>query len=141
MTFFINAWLERKNPFLELRESTTNRMIYHVEGEVLNDWLNQGELTLTDLTNIDETHELVRDLLLKSITDNVSSHRIASPTIYNVVRNNVIRFPRKFRKPSEHCGRLNLSTHNISSNISNKVVYLHSLLSKRLLKYIDNAIY
>ena len=46
MSFFINAWLERQNPRLELRESTTNRMIYCAKGKLLNELLNKGRLLL-----------------------------------------------------------------------------------------------
>ncbi len=127
MTFFLNAWLERENPILELRESITNRMVYHIEGDVLNDWLNKGELCVNDLNSIEETSEVIRDLLLKSITEDVSTKQKCDFPI-----NNVIKFPRRFRRPSKG---------NSSSRKSNNVIYLYSLLSKRVLKYLDNAIY
>lgn len=128
MTFFINAWLEREDPVLELRESITNRMVFHIEGEVLTDWLEKGELSVNDLNNVEDSHEVVKDLLLKSIT--VAEY--AKP-FYRKPQSNVIKFPLRYRKS-------NLSLHGKLRKKDN-VIYLHSILSRRILKYLDNAIY
>jgi len=127
MTFFINAWLERENPILELRESSTNRMVYHVEGESLNEWLNSGDLSVNDLNNFEDTHSVIRDLLLKSIAEeNIVEQKI------NLHMNNIIYFPRRYRRPS----RVNTKIQK-----PDNVVYLFSVLSQRFLKQLNDAIY
>ena len=68
MSFYINAWLERDNPKLELRESASNRMIYKLEGDLLNHLLEIGEINVPDLYSHDNPHELIKDLLLTSIS-------------------------------------------------------------------------
>lgn len=132
MTFFINAWLERENPILELRESSTNRMVYHLEGEPLNDWLNSGELSASDFNSDKDTNSVIRELLLKSITeDSIKEHLIKHKV--NIKSNNVIQFPGTFRKPCKE----NYKTRQPPDNI----VYLFSVLSQRFLKQLNDAIY
>ena len=87
--FCINAWLERKNPILELRESFTNRTVFSVKGELLRDWIDSGEIEIADFSDSNPNiQELVKDLLLKSILT-------TSPQVTNKknIRNNIIKFP------------------------------------------------
>lgn len=131
MTFFINAWLERENPILELRESTTNRMVYHLEGEPLNELLNSGELSTNDLSSCKCTHSVIRDLLLKCITeDNFKKDSVEQNN--KTKSNTVIKFPGKFRKSSK-----------VNSSFQNRdnIIYLFSVLNQKLLKRLEDAIY
>ena len=95
MTFFLNAWLEREDPLLELREAATNRMVYYIEGDNLNEWLHQGDFTANDLNCFEGTHDIIRDLLLRSISEvNQTENKNYS------CMSNVIKFPRKFKRPN-----------------------------------------
>lgn len=131
MTFFINAWLERENPILELRECSTNRMVYLLEGESLNEWLDSGELSTSDLNNCKYTHLVIRDLLLKSITEASIKKDIVEDKNY-AKSNNVIKFPDKFKRSS---GK------NNSIKKTDNIVYLFSKFNQRFLKQLNNAIY
>ena len=66
MTFSINAWLDRTDPFIELRNSKTGEMMAFFAGEQLKRCLEQGDICLTELCRADHAtqQELVRCLLL-----------------------------------------------------------------------------
>lgn len=66
MTFLINAWLDRIDPFIELRNSKTGEMMAQFAGEQLKRCLEQGDVCLTELCRADQStqQELVRCLLL-----------------------------------------------------------------------------
>ncbi|MFK7814767.1 MAG: hypothetical protein AB8B92_00375 [Gammaproteobacteria bacterium] len=131
MTFFINAWLERENPILELRECSTNRMVYRLEGETLNEWLNNGELTASDLNNCKYTHSVIRNLLLKSITkESIKEDFVEDKK--NAKSNNVINFSNKFKTSSKE---------NNNIKRTNNIVYLFSIFNQRFLNQLNNAIY
>lgn len=86
MSFFINAWLERQNPRLELRESTTNCMIYCAEGKLLNELLNKGEITIADLNNYENTQNVIEVLLLKSIIEPINMFKNKDLNLMNVIK-------------------------------------------------------
>lgn len=66
MTFSINAWLDRTDPFIELRNSKTGEIMALFAGEQLKRCLEQGDICLTELCRADQAtqQELVRCLLL-----------------------------------------------------------------------------
>lgn len=66
MTFSINAWLDRTNPFIELRHAKTGELMAQFAGERLMRCLEQGDICLRELCKSDATtqQELVRCLLL-----------------------------------------------------------------------------
>ncbi|TXH75700.1 MAG: hypothetical protein E6Q85_04265 [Thiothrix sp.] len=66
MTFSINAWLDRVDPFIELRNNKTGEIMAQFSGEQLQRCLEQGDIGLTELCRADPStqQELVRCLLL-----------------------------------------------------------------------------
>lgn len=66
MTFAINAWLDRKNPFIELRNTRTGELMAQFAGERLRRCIEQGDICLQELCKADVAtqQELVRCLLL-----------------------------------------------------------------------------
>ncbi|HMT93291.1 hypothetical protein [uncultured Thiothrix sp.] len=66
MTFSINAWLDRVDPFIELRNNKTGEIMAQFSGEQLQRCLEQGDVCLTELCRADPStqQELVRCLLL-----------------------------------------------------------------------------
>lgn len=66
MSFLINAWLDRANPFIELRNTQTGEVMAQFAGEKLTRCLEQGDVCLHDLCKADTStqQELVRCLLL-----------------------------------------------------------------------------
>ena len=66
MSFSINAWLDRIDPFIELRNSNTGELMAQFAGEQLNRCLEQGDICLAELSRADTAtqQELVRCLLL-----------------------------------------------------------------------------
>lgn len=66
MTFSINAWLDRSNPFIELRNNKTGELMAHFTGERLRSCIEQGDICLRELCKADQAtqQELVRCLLL-----------------------------------------------------------------------------
>ena len=87
--FCVNAWLERENPILELRESFTNRTVFSVKGELLRDWIDSGEIDISDFNDYESSQEVIKELLLKSIT-------VTTPVYRNnkVGLGNIINFPK-----------------------------------------------
>lgn len=66
MTFSINAWLDRTDPFIELRNTKTGELMALFSGEQLTRCLEQGDVCLRELCQADQStqQELVRCLLL-----------------------------------------------------------------------------
>ena len=62
MTFSINAWLDRVDPFIELRNNKTGEIMAQFSGEQLKRCLEQGDVCLTELCRADPStqQELVR---------------------------------------------------------------------------------
>lgn len=60
MNYLINAWLERDQPLLEVREAHTGRTLLRWEGNAQCKMLERGELILADLN--DEHLSLVERL-------------------------------------------------------------------------------
>ncbi|TXH69208.1 MAG: hypothetical protein E6Q83_10675 [Thiothrix sp.] len=66
MSFSINAWLDRIDPFIELRNSKTGELMAQFAGEQLKRCLEQGDICVAELSRADPAtqQELVRCLLL-----------------------------------------------------------------------------
>lgn len=66
MTFSINAWLDRADPFIELCNTETGERMALFTGEQLTRCLEQGDICLRELYQADQgtQQELVRCLLL-----------------------------------------------------------------------------
>ncbi len=127
MTFFINAWLERDCPLIELRETGTNRMVYQAEGDALYDLLDKGELSVNDLNGAAETNKIIRYLLLQSIAEDIQI--MLNNHTADV---NVIKFPREYKRTNSKY---------ITKKPRNNVINLFSLLRKKVLNNFNNAIY
>ena len=94
MTFTINAWLERKNSYLEVREVVSDRKVLCLEGEVLTNLLCDGDISVSDLSSYDATSDILKDLLIKSIiTQSCSKSLPGSVSPKSVFPDNVIHFP------------------------------------------------
>ena len=94
MVFTVNAWLERKNPYLEVREDVSDRKVLCLEGEVLSDFLCEGDISVSDLSSYDATSDILKDLLIKSIiTTPCDASLPCSVSAKSVLHDNVIHFP------------------------------------------------
>ena len=94
MVFTVNAWLERKNPYLEVRERESDRKILFLEGDSLKDWLRGGDISVSELSSNDSTQEVIRELLIKSIVTprpSKSKSYLLVPTYKTA--DNIIHFP------------------------------------------------
>lgn len=103
MTFSINAWLDRTNPFIELLNTKTGEIMAQFTGERLTRCLEQGDICLTELRKADSAtqQELVRCLLLAHCANCLKGqlddtfNECAYVREYrkrNAVRNNVLPF-------------------------------------------------
>ena len=66
MTFLINAWLDRVDPFIEIRHQSSGEVLAHFAGARLQRCLAQGDICINDLYEYKSQvqQELVRCLLL-----------------------------------------------------------------------------
>lgn len=66
MTYLIDAWLERSNPYLRILDRETGEVCARLEEEALLELREQGELSLADLLGNEpgKLKELVRQLFL-----------------------------------------------------------------------------
>lgn len=53
MSFSINAWLDRIDPFIELRNSKTGELMAQFAGEQLKRCLEQGDICVAELSRAD----------------------------------------------------------------------------------------
>ncbi|MFZ1341961.1 hypothetical protein [Thiothrix eikelboomii] len=76
MTFSINAWLDRADPFIELRNTKTGELMALFTGEQLIRCLEQGDVCLSELCQADQStqQELVRCLLLAHCSNCLQQH-------------------------------------------------------------------
>lgn len=67
MTYSIDAWLDRPQPYLRVVNRVTGRVCMQVQGEELEALREQGVLDMSDLSNSEPSRvkELVRQLLLR----------------------------------------------------------------------------
>lgn len=74
MTFSINAWLDRADPFVELRNTKTGERMALFTGELLTRCLEQGDICLRELSQTDQStqQELVRYLLLVQCSNSLA---------------------------------------------------------------------
>ncbi len=103
--FTVNAWLERSHPKVELCESLTNRKIFSIEGERLEDLVHSGEISLADFENPEETHNLIRELFLISLKNFTASSKQVEPEqasiIFFPILNTLARKQSYFYKKAE----------------------------------------
>lgn len=66
MTFYINAWLDRADPFISLRNKLTGEEVTRFEKAELQECLDQGDFCLHELCSVNPLvqQELVKCLLL-----------------------------------------------------------------------------
>ncbi|EIJ33629.1 hypothetical protein [Thiothrix nivea] len=66
MTFYINAWLDRVDPFISLHNRHTGEMVARLEKDELQECLEQGDFCVHELCNPCPRvqQELVKCLLL-----------------------------------------------------------------------------
>ena len=94
MAFTVNAWLERKKPYLEVRERESDRKILYLEGDSLKDWLRGGDVSVSELSSNESTQEVIRELLIKSIlTPGPRKSRSYSLGLTYKTADNIIHFP------------------------------------------------
>ncbi len=66
MTYFIDAWLDRPQPYLRIINRLTGQVCVQIEGEDLEELREQGALDINDLNSPEPLliKEQVRDLFL-----------------------------------------------------------------------------
>lgn len=63
MTYLIDAWFERENPYLKVIHKNTGNQIISWQGETLKKRLQAGEICVEDFEN-SPSQELVKELFL-----------------------------------------------------------------------------
>ena len=68
MTYLIDAWLDRPQPYLRILDRSTGAVCVSLEGEALDELRDQGDLDLHELGTSEPgvLKELVRNLFLFS---------------------------------------------------------------------------
>jgi hypothetical protein len=66
MTFYVNAWLDRVDPFISLHNRDTGELVARFEKDELRECLEQGDFCLNELCSANQRiqQELVKCLLL-----------------------------------------------------------------------------
>lgn len=66
MTYFIDAWLDRPQPYLRIINRITGNICVQIEGKQLEELREQGELDMNDLSSPEpwRLKEQVRQLFL-----------------------------------------------------------------------------
>ena len=74
MTFYVNAWLDRVDPFISLHNRQTGEQVVRFDKQELQQCLEQGDFCLNELCNPCQQvqHELVKCLLLVRCSHEVS---------------------------------------------------------------------
>ncbi|QQZ27865.1 MAG: hypothetical protein L3K52_09190 [Candidatus Thiothrix sulfatifontis] len=74
MTFYVNAWLDRVDPFISLHNRQTGEQVARFDKHELQQCLEQGDFCLNELCNPSQQvqHELVKCLLLVRCSHEVS---------------------------------------------------------------------
>lgn len=78
MTFYINAWLDRADPFVSLHNKQTDEVVAHFEKAQLQTCLEQGDFCVAELCSADQRvqQELVKCLLLMHCSQDLHSQLI-----------------------------------------------------------------
>ena len=73
MTFYVNAWLDRVDPFISLHNRQTGEQVARLDKDELQQCLEQGDFCLTELCNPCQRtqQELVKCLLLARCSHDV----------------------------------------------------------------------
>lgn len=66
MTFYVDAWLDRNDPYIDVRHRLTNAVVAHFDQQQLQQCLDEGDISLQDLldTAPESQQEVIRTLLL-----------------------------------------------------------------------------
>jgi hypothetical protein len=66
MTYYINAWLEKSEPYLTVNHRDTREVVLSVDKQELNDYIDEGLFDIKDLYSTDSTcqQDLIKELFL-----------------------------------------------------------------------------
>ena len=75
MTFYVNAWLDRMNPFVSVHDKHTGELIIRFDKVELQECLEQGDFCLSDLCDTTQQgqQELIKTLLLSHCVQDLRS--------------------------------------------------------------------
>lgn len=91
--FSLNAWFERYESNLELRNNYTNMVVLRLCGEELCEVLQDYGLVYTDLLENYASEELIKSLLLVAIKDRSKSWKARALNTGALAGSNIIKFP------------------------------------------------
>ena len=117
--FSLNAWFERSQPILELRNNYTKKVVLRLGEERLQKLLEDCDFTYDDLMGNRSSKNLIRTLLLVSIKD-----FSVGGNVKQKVPSNIINFPKVMKQKINFC------------NHSNNVVYMNRLLINLTIKKV-----
>lgn len=63
MSFLIDAWLERDNPYLKVVHKQTGKAVLNWQGEMLNKQLASGSICVSDLAS-EPSPDLIKELFI-----------------------------------------------------------------------------
>lgn len=68
MSYLINAWLERRDPYIEIIDKSRDEVFLRLQGPVLRMMIDDGilECAMLAAANPEQQKQLIRDLLLYS---------------------------------------------------------------------------
>jgi len=115
--FFLNAWIERAAPYMELRNTYTGKVLISLQGEHLYAFLDECGLAYVDLLDRSKLTETIKTLLLATIKDSSCPKLLRQTGL-----DNILTFPLYKRRNKSVYRQLR------ESNIEN-VVYLDKLKS------------
>ncbi len=76
MTFYVNAWLDRVDPFVSIHDKQTGELIVKFDKVELQECLEQGDFCLSELCDTTQRgqQELIKALLLTHCAHDLRSH-------------------------------------------------------------------
>jgi len=74
MTFYIDAWLDRPQPFVQVKNKNNQQIVASFEGNELSRALEYGDICLSDFSDprVETQMELVKSLLLLRCCEDIS---------------------------------------------------------------------
>ena len=63
MSFLIDAWLERDNPYLKVVHKQTGKAVLNWQGEMLTKQLASGSISVSDFAS-EPSHDLIKELFI-----------------------------------------------------------------------------
>lgn len=100
MSFYINAWLDRADPFVSVCDRNNKQEIIRFEKQELSTLLNSGELCMSDFCSSDSHAQqvLVKDLLLMRCCFSIRAEVRGLGQQLSETASKVLRFPRSMRE-------------------------------------------